>query len=64
MHHQAWTYTHRENDFVDFQREALLFHMHSNEGPRMAAGDVNGDGLDDLYICGAKGQRRSPVYAE
>ncbi len=48
-------YTHRENDFVDFQREALLFHMHSNEGPRMAAGDVNGDKMDDLYICGASG---------
>jgi len=48
-------YTHRENDFVDFQREALLFHMHSNEGPRMASGDVNGDQLEDFYICGAKG---------
>jgi hypothetical protein len=44
-----------ENDFNDFQREALLFHMHSNEGPRMAVGDVNGDQLDDVYICGAKG---------
>ena len=29
--------------------------MHSNEGPRMATGDVNGDGLDDLFIGGAKG---------
>ncbi len=30
--------------------------MLSTEGPRMAKGDVNGDGLEDLYICGAKDQ--------
>jgi len=48
-------YAHAENDFVDFQRDRLLFQMLSNEGPRMAVGDVNGDGRDDLYIGGAKG---------
>lgn len=47
---------HRENEFVDFKRDPLLFHMNSNEGPRMDRGDVNGDGLDDLYICGARGE--------
>jgi len=47
--------SHRENNFNDFLRDPLLFHMHSNEGPRLAAGDVNGDGLEDLYICGARG---------
>jgi len=47
-------FLHRENDFVDFERDRLLFRMLSNEGPHMAVGDVNGDHLDDAYICGAK----------
>ena len=46
--------THKENDFVDFDRDKLLFQMVSNEGPHIASGDVNNDGLDDFYICGAK----------
>jgi hypothetical protein len=49
-------FVHKENDFVDFDRDKLTFHMLSTEGPRMAKGDVNGDGLEDFYICGAKGQ--------
>ncbi len=47
-------YVHRENNFVDFDRDKLLFRMISNEGPHMAVGDVNGDHLDDLYLCGSK----------
>jgi hypothetical protein len=49
-------FIHRENDFVDFDRDRLLFQMLSNEGPHMAVSDVNGDGRDDVYICGAKDQ--------
>ena len=49
-------FVHKENDFVDFDRDKLIFHMLSTEGPRIAKGDVNGDGLEDFYICGAKDQ--------
>src|SRR5437870_9019901 len=49
-------YTHRENDFVDFDREPLIPKLLSTEGPYLAVADVNGDGHDDLLIGGAKGQ--------
>ncbi|MCC7052165.1 MAG: VCBS repeat-containing protein [Gemmatimonadaceae bacterium] len=50
----AWA--HREDEFVDFDRERLSPRMLSMEGPAAASADVNGDGLDDVFIGGAKDQ--------
>ncbi len=49
-------FVHRENAFVDFDRDKLIYHMLSTEGPRMSKADVNGDGREDIYICGARDQ--------
>lgn len=46
-------YRHIENDFVDFDRDHLIFHMLSSEGPPICTGDVDGNGLDDFFVGGA-----------
>ena len=49
------THIHYENNFVDFDRDRLLFHMSSSEGSCICEGDINNDGYPDLYIGGSKG---------
>ncbi len=50
-------YLHTENDFVDFKIQPLLPHMHSRNGPGIAVGDINSDGLDDFFVSGALGNQ-------
>jgi len=47
-------YLHQENRFVEFDREPLIPHMTSTEGPAIAVADMNKDGLEDIFIGGAR----------
>jgi hypothetical protein len=64
-------FVHEESNFVDYNRDGLLKQMLSTQGPALATGDVNGDGLDDVYLGGAAGnakklfvQQKNGTFAE
>ena len=48
-------YQHTENQFNEFDREPLIPHMVSTEGPALAVADINHDGLEDLFVGSSKG---------
>jgi hypothetical protein len=47
-------YRHEEDPFIEFNREPLIPHMVSTEGPALAVADVNHDGLQDVFIGSSK----------
>ena len=56
-------YQHIENPFVEFNREGLIPHMVSREGPALATGDINGDGLEDIFFGSSK-KNPSALYLQ
>jgi hypothetical protein len=55
-HLSGVAFVHVENEYVDFDKDHLLFNMNSNEGPCLCKGDIDGDGRDDFYVGGSKNQ--------
>jgi hypothetical protein len=49
------TYKHQDNSFVEFNRDPLIPYMNCYQGPDISVTDVNNDGLEDLFLSGAKG---------
>ena len=45
-------YLHKEMVYYDFNRQFLLPHKHSNQGPGLAVGDINNDGREDFFLGG------------
>jgi enediyne biosynthesis protein E4 len=56
-------YRHKENDFNEFDRETLLPHMLSTEGPALAVADINKDGFEDVFI-GASKREKPAVFIQ
>jgi enediyne biosynthesis protein E4 len=54
---------HDENQYNEFDREALIPNMMSTEGPAVAVADLNGDGLDDLFLGSSK-RMKSQVFVQ
>ena len=54
---QQISFTHKEQAFNDFRQERLLYRIYSKEGPALDIADVNGDGLQDVFVGGAIGSR-------
>jgi len=48
------TFNHRENRYTDFDRQKLIPYQISDRGPAVAVGDLNGNGLDDIYFGNSK----------
>jgi hypothetical protein len=49
-------FKHANPNTNDFKRQPLMLNAKSYEGPCMASGDINNDGLEDLFIGGGPGQ--------
>ena len=54
---------HTEDDHVDFYAERIIPRILSQEGPKAASADINGDGLADLFIGGAN-NKGSQIYLQ
>lgn len=52
---QSLDFTHNQIPLNDFSRQILLPQMYSYQGPRITKGDVNGDGLEDVFMGSGKG---------
>ncbi|WP_418603306.1 FG-GAP-like repeat-containing protein [Hwangdonia sp.] len=50
-----FNHVHKENIFDDFDKQVLLPHKQSQFGPALTTGDINGDGLEDVFVGAATG---------
>ncbi len=57
-------FKHSEVETPDFKREPLIPHRYTMQGPGMSTGDVNGDGLDDVFVGNAAQSTGSTLFIQ
>ncbi|ULC58019.1 VCBS repeat-containing protein [Flaviramulus sp. BrNp1-15] len=53
---------HKERYYNDYATQLLLMQGYSNQGPGLAVGDLNNDGLEDIFVAGAYGSNSTILY--
>jgi len=60
--YEEFPFRHRENVFLDYELDGLAPENLSLEGPSVVKADFNADGLEDLYIGGARNQKSALFF--
>jgi hypothetical protein len=60
---KLFSYKHTDLSENDFKRQLLMLFMYSKTGPVIAKGDVNRDGLEDLFVSGDK-NKAGKIYMQ
>ena len=58
----TFKHIHQDRYYNDYAMQSLLMHGFSNQGPGLAVGDINGDGLDDVFVGGSYGFNSVVLY--
>jgi len=57
-------FKHKENEFLDYNYDKLIPELLSKEGPAVAYADFNKDGIQDIFIGGARFQEATLLVGE
>ena len=56
-------FTHKEDRYIDFNRQKLIPYQASDRGPAVAIGDIDNDGKKDIFFGGSK-FNKSKIYVQ